>query len=83
MCLHVVIMGQTASVQYEGYGTTCHEAVVALGHVLRYHHGKVTVHQRTERTLEGTRVVYFVFDGKEHPIFFTQSNGRIRAFVRE
>ena len=72
-----------STLTYEGYGTTRHKAALALGHMLRYHHGNVTVHQRTARTSQGPVVVYYAFDGKEHPIYFTQSNERVRAFLRE
>ena len=72
-----------STLTYEGYGKTRREAALALGHMLRYHHGNVTVHKGTASAPQGPAVVYFAFDGKEHPIYFTQSNDRVKAFLRE
>lgn len=62
--------------RYEGYGKTKHEAVLALGNMLRYHHGNVTVHRDLQNH-------YYAFDGRKHTISFTQMNGRVRAFISD
>lgn len=77
-----------SSLNYEGYGRTCREAAVNLGHMLTYHHDGVTVHRDEKRHLglDGkTHIVvsYYAFDGRKHAVHFDKRYDRIRAYIED